>query len=265
MICPNLKNPDIQYEFEKMQNVFGSTRAYNLWSLNGGVPLNMINENTESEIYKKTIEKEGERYAMIAKAYTLSDEFKDRFGEGEMLNGEPVLYENIEQAYYFNGEHGKMYINEEFHSSTYKAFINQISDINNGYFDHTYQEIKSINQNYAPYLTTKQFIESYVAYISANPYAGINNFLSSLPNSKIIQDFIQSGDIVYTTEYGKLCAANGLTDTSTGTGWKIVKDFKNMPTHLHGGVDITISDKGVSMRRGGKDIKAAHGLLIIKE
>ena len=57
-------------------------------------------------------------------------------------------------------------------------------------------------------------------------------------------------------------AEDGLTDTVKGTNWKIVKDFKGMPKHSQGGVDITISDKGVSMRKGGKDIKAAHGLLI---
>jgi hypothetical protein len=38
--------------------------------------------------------------------------------------------------------------------------------------------------------------------------------------------------------------------------------IKGQPKHSQGGVDITISEKGVSLRRGGKDIKAAHGLLI---
>ena len=55
----------------------------------------------------------------------------------------------------------------------------------------------------------------------------------------------------------------GLTNTVKGTDWKIVKDFKGKPKHSNGGVDITISDKGVSIRRGGKDIKAQYGLLII--
>ena len=32
-----------------------------------------------------------------------------------------------------------------------------------------------------------------------------------------------------------------------GTGWKIVKDFQGQPKHSQGGVDITISDSGVSM------------------
>ena len=53
-----------------------------------------------------------------------------------------------------------------------------------------------------------------------------------------------------------------LTNTVKGTDWKIVKDFKGKPKHSNGGVDITISDKGITMRRGGKDIKAKYGLLI---
>jgi len=38
--------------------------------------------------------------------------------------------------------------------------------------------------------------------------------------------------------------------------------IKGQPKHNQGGVDISISKKGVSLSRGGKDIKAAHGLLI---
>ena len=47
-----------------------------------------------------------------------------------------------------------------------------------------------------------------------------------------------------------------------GTKWKIIKDFDGMPSHSQGGVDITISNNGVSMRIGGQDIKAANGLVI---
>ena len=54
----------------------------------------------------------------------------------------------------------------------------------------------------------------------------------------------------------------GLTNVTKGTDWKIVKDFKGQPKHSQGGVDIIISDKKVTMRRGDKDIKAEYGLLI---
>lgn len=74
---------------------------------------------------------------------------------------------------------------------------------------------------------------------------------------------INGSEITYTDEEGNPCAKMGLTNTTKGTGWKIVKDFKGQPKHSNGGVDITISDKGVTMRRGGKDIKAKYGLIII--
>ena len=73
---------------------------------------------------------------------------------------------------------------------------------------------------------------------------------------------IDENDITYTDEEGNLCAKMGLTNTVKGSDWKIVKDFKGQPKHSQGGVDIAISDKGVTMRRGGKDIKAQYGLLI---
>ena len=71
-----------------------------------------------------------------------------------------------------------------------------------------------------------------------------------------------ASEITYTDEEGNPCAKTGLTNSTKGSGWKIVKDFKGQPTHSQGGVDITISGKNISMRKGGKDIKAAHGLLI---
>lgn len=76
---------------------------------------------------------------------------------------------------------------------------------------------------------------------------------------------IKESEITYTDEDGKPCAKMGLTNTTKGTGWKIVKDFQGKPKHSQGGVDITISDKGVSMRRGGKDIEAKFGLLILND
>lgn len=73
---------------------------------------------------------------------------------------------------------------------------------------------------------------------------------------------INESEITYTDEEGNICAKMGLTNTVKGTDWKIVKDFKGKPKHSQGGVDITISNDGVSMRRGDKDIKAKYGLLI---
>jgi hypothetical protein len=81
-------------------------------------------------------------------------------------------------------------------------------------------------------------------------------------DSQKTTELLDESKITYTDEEGNPCAKKGLTNAIKGSNWKLVKDFKGKPKHSQGGVDISISDKGVSMRRGGKDIKAAHGLLI---
>ena len=75
-------------------------------------------------------------------------------------------------------------------------------------------------------------------------------------------EMVENGEITYTDENGELCAEQGLTTTVKGTKWKIAKDFRGHPKHTQGGVDITLSKSGVTMRRGGKDIKAKFGLII---
>jgi hypothetical protein len=80
-----------------------------------------------------------------------------------------------------------------------------------------------------------------------------------------LDKLIEELNIVYLDENNQPCAANGLTNTTKGTSWKMVKDFKGMPKHSQGGVDINISDKGVSIRKGSSDIKAQYGLLIPKK
>ena len=80
--------------------------------------------------------------------------------------------------------------------------------------------------------------------------------------AEIQQKVLAQLGITRTNKRKKLCAADGLTDTVQGSKWKIVKDFKGQPKHSQGGVDISISSSGVSMRKGGKDIKAAHGLVL---
>lgn len=77
--------------------------------------------------------------------------------------------------------------------------------------------------------------------------------------AKEIYDFL---GITFTNDENLPCAVKGMTNATQGTGWQIVKDFKGKPKHSQGGVDITLSDKGVSMKRGDTDIKAAFGLII---
>jgi hypothetical protein len=80
--------------------------------------------------------------------------------------------------------------------------------------------------------------------------------------TEIVSALQKEGAITYTDENGNPCAKMGLRNASSGTNWKIVKDFKGQPKHSQGGVDISIGSDGVKMRRGGKEIKAAHGLVI---
>ena len=118
-------------------------------------------------------------------------------------------------------------------------------------------------------LGSKQDIEGFKKFIdNSNIKQGVAELFESNPElaNEVYEalglNIINESEITYTDEEGNPCAEMGLTNTVKGTDWKIVKDFKGQPKHSNGGVDITISDKGVTMRRGGKDIKAKHGLLI---
>jgi len=78
----------------------------------------------------------------------------------------------------------------------------------------------------------------------------------------ILKQKIDNGEITFTNEDGKPCAQSGLTTNINGTNWKIVEDLKGN-SHKFGGIDITLSDDGVSFKSNNSYIKAKHGLLII--
>ena len=80
-------------------------------------------------------------------------------------------------------------------------------------------------------------------------------------SNKKIDELLKSGEIYYTDDDSKPCAANGLRNTVKGTDWKIATEFKGK-SHAQGGIDITLNENGYHFRRGGKDIKAANGLII---
>ena len=108
----------------------------------------------------------------------------------------------------------------------------------------------------------EQFLQYLNKQIVINNLFNENESLANSVYEALGFNTINVSEITYTDEEGNPCAKMGLTNTVKGTDWKIVKDFKGQPKHSNGGVDITISDKGVTMRRGGKDIKAQYGLLI---
>lgn len=64
---------------------------------------------------------------------------------------------------------------------------------------------------------------------------------------------------------GKLKAEKGLqTNFTKGGKWKLIKDLKGYPTHKEGGVDLTISKNGVSIKNGNTEFTAKYGLVIPK-
>ena len=67
------------------------------------------------------------------------------------------------------------------------------------------------------------------------------------------------------TDSDKLKAEKGLqTNFIKGGKWRVIKDLKGYPTHKEGGVDLTISKDGVSIKNGNTQFIAKHGLVIPK-
>jgi hypothetical protein len=130
-----------------------------------------------------------------------------------------------------------------------------------GLIDDTNAEILAVEEPNIEFNNTRETVKE---LFNSNPK------LANQVYSTLGFELIDESKITTTDEFGKPCkfgdnnlkAEDGLTNTIKGSNLKIVKDFKGQPKHSQGGVDISISDAGVSMRRGGKDIKAAHGLLI---
>jgi hypothetical protein len=124
------------------------------------------------------------------------------------------------------------------------------------------------------YNSQKYSIESFKDFLDSNKsiflqdfisqdIEGFKKFLETQNVDLLVEKLIQSGDIQFLNENNEPCAKFGMTNTVKGTNWQLVKDFKGSPKHSQGGVDITVSSAGINMRRGGKDIKAAHGLLML--
>lgn len=84
--------------------------------------------------------------------------------------------------------------------------------------------------------------------------------INSFQKNKI--DRIQS-DITFVDEFGNPCAAHGLkfTGFKFGGSWEIIKKFKG-PSHIQGGIDIQLSEKGVKLTNKEGSIKAEDGFII---
>jgi predicted kinase len=80
-----------------------------------------------------------------------------------------------------------------------------------------------------------------------------------------IEAMIQSGEITFTEDDGKLCAKMGMkSDKFTSGGkWEMISSIKGK-SHNEGGVDLTINDNGkvTFKNKLNNDIKAEFGLVI---
>lgn len=89
---------------------------------------------------------------------------------------------------------------------------------------------------------------------------------ASIPEEGIdLEELLNAGEIKFTNDKGEPCVAEGMRNISFSWGnkWEIIEDLKGLPSHKDGGVDIKITDGGVTfVNNKGKEIKAAHGLMI---
>jgi predicted kinase len=118
-----------------------------------------------------------------------------------------------------------------------------------------YTELSKIGskQLYSDYLDTI-FPDSKVEEMDNSLY---NSVLNNLEQQNEIEKDCTGG--------GKLKAKKGLATSFTKGGrWKVIKDLKGYPTHKEGGVDLTISKDGVSIKNGNTQFIAKHGLVIPK-
>ena len=60
MICPNLSDPVIKEEFNKLKKAVGEVRAYDIWNKNNGYYLDKLPTGEDSNIFKDLVAKYGE-------------------------------------------------------------------------------------------------------------------------------------------------------------------------------------------------------------
>jgi hypothetical protein len=136
------------------------------------------------------------------------------------------------------------------------AFISQKSQERLNKIEEIFNENPELSkigtvEQYSQYLDTI-FPDSKVKEIDNSLYISVLNQLEQ--ENKIEKDC-----------KGKLKAEKGLqTNFTKGGKWKLIKDLKGYPTHKEGGVDLTISKNGVSIKNGDTEFTAKQGLVIPK-
>jgi hypothetical protein len=107
-------------------------------------------------------------------------------------------------------------------------------------------------------LGSKQDIEGFKDFVE-------NNNQSEQDNTDIVSQKIAFGEIeIIDEDSGRPCAANGMSTANftPGSKWRVIKDLKGHPSHARGGVNVSITDNGVSLSKNGSNIQAKYGLVI---
>jgi hypothetical protein len=107
-------------------------------------------------------------------------------------------------------------------------------------------------------LGSKQDIEGFKEFVE-------NNNQSEQDNTDIVSQKIASGEIeIIDEDSGRPCAANGMSTANftPDSKWRVIKDLKGHPSHARGGVNVSITDNGVSLSKNGSNIQAKYGLVI---
>ena len=99
-ICPNLSNKQIKAEFDQLTRIFGEDCAYLLWDRSNGMGLKLAPNGASSKLYQDLLELHNgdERAALIDKARTYTDKYKDAFGD--WINNSKEVSDFVDQ----NGE-----------------------------------------------------------------------------------------------------------------------------------------------------------------
>jgi len=93
MICPNLSNPTIKAEFDELKSALGEDMAYLMWNRNNGFHLDKTATGKPSKLFNDLLGLTDRKGAIEIKAKTLSNSFKQWFGESKVVdeNGEPLV------------------------------------------------------------------------------------------------------------------------------------------------------------------------------
>ena len=107
-VCPNLSDPEVAREFNKIKDATSEKTAYNVWSLNNGYGIDKAPNGADSILFKSLLsEFDGdETKAIRAKAALFGNRFREWFGDWlqeDKTNVSKVVDENGEPLVVYHG------------------------------------------------------------------------------------------------------------------------------------------------------------------